>query len=64
LLRFERVLHFDFSIGTDSNLLWGVHLFFLTGLAGAKYTQFDLDKDRRDAHQFNDNETQELISNY
>ena len=23
-----------------------------------------IDKDRRDAHQFNDNETQELISNY
>ena len=50
LLRFERVLHFDFGIGTDSNLLWGIHLFFLTGLAVAKYTQFAPEEGGRDAH--------------
>jgi hypothetical protein len=50
LLRFERVLHFDFSIGTDSDLLWGIHFFFLTGLAAAKYTQFALEEGRYGAH--------------
>jgi hypothetical protein len=50
LLRLERVLHFDFSIGTDSDLLWGIHVFFLTGLAAAKYTQFALEQGGRGAH--------------